>query len=220
MDIEQINYTTQALGRLAQQYVGKPKLTARLTALATLTQDLDSCIQAIAARMNVNTAVGIWLDICGWLAGVARVLPNGEVLADEPYRTLVIAKVARNHCKGDVPSMLAQLKRLFDKENVGYDIHVQDLGSMAMHVQIGRILSLDERSILSITSGVSMIPGGILPKPMGVKLSVSERPHFGPGNNEFFCFSGPDDPGTPLLDGGMGFSDPSSPTGMWAGGIL
>lgn len=217
MGVTQIDYQVQALGRLAQQYVDRTKFRARVSFLAAMAQDLDASIQAFAGKLNVTTAAGKWLDIIGWLVGVARVLPNQDVLTDGPYRTLILAKIARNHCTADVPSMIEQFRNLFDPGGTnGTAIVVTDHGQMAMTAEIGRPLTDAEKSILAITSGISQIPGGILPKPMGVRLTVGDRASTG-----FFSFTDVDNPGVPLTVGGRGFSDTEDPASTtWAGVVI
>jgi len=132
------------------------------------------------------------------------------VLADAKYRVLVMVKIARNSCKGTAPELLAALRYIFSNP----DIELDDSGGMAMHAQINRSLTSDEKSAVAIASGDSLTPGGILPRPSGVRLVLSER-----SSVNFFCFSDVSAPGTPLIAGGIGFSDIATPTGTWAGVI-
>ena len=214
MDIATINHATQALSRLVSQYADKPKLRALLTGIGGVANNIETALAAIGEALDPTVALGEQLEICGFLVGVSKVLPNGDALTDGQFRVLVLAQIARNHCKGTVPDMRAALRFIFDSSNAGVDMQVDDLGGMAMHAQLGRLLTSDERSVLDITSGDSQTPGGILPKPSGVTLTLSER-----AATDFFCFSDISAPGVPLLTGGIGFSDIGSPTGSWAGAI-
>ena len=208
MSIAAINHSTQALSRLVSQYANKTKLRALLTGIGVTANNIETALTAIGAVLDPTVTQGQQLDICGYLAGVTRRLPNGDALtSDAEFRILVLAKIVRNACKGTVPEMHAMLMFLFGSP----DVHILDLGWMAMHAQIGRLLTADEKSVLELTSGDSQVAGAILPKPAGVRLSLSERPAA-----DFFCFSDISDPGVPLITGGMGFSDIASPTGSWA----
>lgn len=212
-DITYKNYVAQGLGRLANQYVGKTKLTARLTALLNGVQDLDICAVNMGVyRLLVDSGVGGWLDVCGRFVGVARKLPNGASLGDADYRNLLQARIARNHCQGTIPEMVAQLTLLLDPTGHGDQIEVFDTGKMSVHAQVGRPVTANEASVFSITSGISKAPFGILPKPSGVKMQISDRAVTG-----FFCFStSTSAPLTPAVVGGQGFSDFNDPTGSWA----
>lgn len=208
-NIATINHATQMCSRLVSQYADKTKFRAFLTAIAAVPVNLEEAFAAIGLVLDPTVVEGQQLDICGALAGVTRKLPNGDSLpTDAAFRVLVLAKIVRNSCKGTVPEMHLMLRFLFGDP----DVHVVDLGGMAMHAQIGRLLTDDETSVLALTSGDSQVQGAILPKPAGVRLSLSER-----AATDFFCFSDIGDPGVPLITGGMGFSDVSAPTGTWAG---
>lgn len=206
-NIATISHASQMVSRLASQYADKTKFRAFLASVAAPAENLEEAFADVGLVLDPTTAEGQQLEICGHLVGVTRTLPNGDALSDAQFRVLVLAKITRNHCKGAVPEMHAALRFLFGDP----DVHVQDLGSMAMHAQIGRLLTAAEESVLALTSGDSLVPGGILPKPSGVSLSLSER-----DATDFFCFSDISDPGVPLIVGGMGFSDVATPTGTWA----
>jgi hypothetical protein len=224
--------STQGLGRLVSQYVNSPKLVALLTGVYGIGQDLENLFQRIGHVLNPNTSIyatdisGNYVEnsihasheqlrIIGQMVGVVPVLPNGDRLSDSEFFFLVMARIARNSCTGDVPNIREQLLRLFDPNGVGTRIIVDDLGGMAMHVQIMRRLTADERSILQITSGISQIPGGILPKPSGVSLTISES-----GATDVFNFSDANNLGTPIFPGDAGFIDAANyPTGSFAGVI-
>jgi hypothetical protein len=213
MDITYFNYVAQGLSRLANQYVGKPKLTARLTALLNGVQDLDICaVNMSVYRLLVDSGIGAWLDVCGRIVGIPRKLPNGTTLNDSDYRVLLRARIARNHAHGTIPELVAALTGLLDPQGHGDPIKVFDTGKMSVHVQVGRLVTADEKSILGITSGISKIPFGLLPKPSGVRMQLSDRAATG-----FFCFStSKTAPMYPAIAGGQGFSNLSSPTGSWA----
>jgi hypothetical protein len=210
MSVTAINHASQMISRLASQYATKTKFRSFLAAIAAVPTNLEEVFADVGLALDPTTAEGEQLDICGRLVGVTRTLPNGGTLTDAQFRILVLAKITRNVCKGTVPEMQTLLRFLFGNP----DVHVQDLGGMAMHAQVGRLLTDDEESVLALTSGDSQVAGAILPKPAGVKLTLSERAATG-----FFCFSDVSNPGTVLITGGMGFSDASTPIGSWAGVI-
>lgn len=207
MSVTSINHASQMISRLASQYATKTKFRAFLSAIAAVPVNLEDVFAAIGEALDPSTAEGEQLEICGYLVGVSKTLPNGATLTDAQFRVLVLAKITRNKCKGTTPEMHEALLFLFGNP----DVHVQDLGKMAMHAQVGRILTADEKSVLALTSGDSQVAGAILPRPAGVSLALSEH-----AATDFFCFSDVSDPGVPLMTGGIGFSDIASPTGTWA----
>jgi hypothetical protein len=208
MNITTIAHAAQMLSRLVSQYADKTRFRAFLTDIAAVPNNLEAAFAAIGEAIDPTTATGEQLDLCGGLVGASRTLPSGDTLSDAEFRVLVLAKIARNKCKGTVPDMHAALMFLFGNP----DVQVVDTGGMAMEAQIGRLLTTDEKSVLSIASGDSLTPGGILPKPSGVRLTMTER-----AATDFFCFSTITNPGVPLITGGMGFSEVSTPAGTWAG---
>ena len=102
MTVPTINHATQMLSRLVSQYTTKTKFRAFLAAVAAVPVNIEEAFADIGLSLDPSTSEGQQLDICGALVGVSRVLPNGDTLTDAQYRVLVLAKIARNACKGTV----------------------------------------------------------------------------------------------------------------------
>lgn len=81
-----------------------------------------------------------------------------SVLPDPEYRTLLRARIVRNNAKGSTAEIVGALNFLFSAPAV-----VDDPGTMAIGVAIGRPLSLVE---LAIVTGLD-----ILPRPAGVRIA-------------------------------------------------
>lgn len=137
---------------------------------------------------NIDTAVGYGLDVWGRIVGVGRVLTidstawfgfdeqsdsegwnqaafwsgtpvtSNYTLADESYRTLILAKAAANITNGSIPAINAILLGLFPNRGNCYVVDNQD---MTMIYKFTFTLSDVEKSIVT-HSGVLPTPTGVL----------------------------------------------------------
>lgn len=85
-------------------------------------------------------------------------ISGSTILADPEYRTVLKAKIVRNHAKGTTADIVRALNYMFDAPAV-----VEDPGTMAIGVYIGRQLSLVEQAIVTQMD--------ILPRPAGVRIA-------------------------------------------------
>lgn len=98
---------------------------------------------------------------------------DSNVLEDPEFRTLIKARIARNHTHGGPEDIIAALKFIFSADVVILD----DPGGMEISISIGRGLTYFEQVLCSDLN--------ILPKPAGVR--IASKTYFdGPG---FFGFS-------------------------------
>ena len=222
---------TQGLGRLIGQYVNSPKLIALLRGLYELGQDLDGMFQQIArfydiddditqAAANTDGARGAQLLGIGRLVGMSNMVPAPDgssiSLTVAQFILLVKARIYRNTVKGGtIPQLLhALLLLLPDLETVPPAeplITISEIGQMTTMVVVGREMTDWEVGAFAVPSGISMIKGGLLPRPDGVLLATYWQAA------GCFGFSSSTDPGVPLKTGALGFnSDPTSTTGRWA----
>ncbi|MBU0601141.1 MAG: DUF2612 domain-containing protein [Gammaproteobacteria bacterium] len=81
------------------------------------------------------------------------------VLGDPEFRTLILARIARNMSKGTTQELLSALSFIFG----GVLVALDDPGDMTISVAIGRYLTLIERAII--------VNLDILPRPAGVRIS-------------------------------------------------
>lgn len=95
----------------------------------------------------------------------ARFREEGEsdtdttVLADPEFRLLIRAKIVKNHSKGTNEDILKGLAYLFNAPRTV----VEDLGGMAIGVAIGRMLTFQEKAMVTVLD--------ILPRPTGVRIN-------------------------------------------------
>lgn len=113
-----------------------------------------------------NPAVG------GRFYGEGEPFTSTSVLADPEYRTLIKARIVRNNAQGTTAELVAALDFLFTAPCI-----VDDPGTMAIGVSIGRPLTLVEQAIVA---GLD-----ILPRPAGVRIAWIIY-YYG----EFFGFEG------------------------------
>lgn len=99
-----------------------------------------------------NAAIG------GRFYGEGEPIASTTLLADPEYRTLIKARIVRNNAQGSTADIVGALQFLFSAPAV-----VEDPGTMAIGVAIGRPLSLVE---LAIITGLD-----ILPRPAGVRIA-------------------------------------------------
>lgn len=104
------NHVQIALSQFLQQYQGRPRLAALMTALVAQIQDLEDAFYALNAgrQLYEGNAVGQQLDGIGELVGLPR---NG---ADDPeYLVLLNGTVAENNSDTTIPTMVNVVDILF-----------------------------------------------------------------------------------------------------------
>ena len=143
--------------------------------------------------MSIDTAFGYGLDLWGRILGITRVLNipstgtyfgfsaaaptvqgfsqapfysgtqlnNNFSLSDPSYKQLLIAKALANITNGTIPALNKILLTLFPGRGNAY---VTDNGNMTMTYTFNFFLTPVEQSIV--------LSSGVLPKPVGVSLSI------------------------------------------------
>lgn len=153
-----INYYANLL---ILQYVGKPK------AYATIQADAAPVVMGLLPNQvmnayNLDTAVGVQLDVLGKYVGVNRsgYGPSGFItLDDTDYRTFIRLGIARNTLGSSLYVIQNFLHQFFEG-----DIFVFDNKDM----QLSYYLNSDD---ISIELAYLFINEGLLPKPLGVQLA-------------------------------------------------
>lgn len=160
---------------ITSEYRQSTRFLAWLTAALTVLNDASSTIADIVAAFDLDNAVGVQLDIVGVLVGQRRKLNfeptdgSGAVLSDANYRTLLKAKILKNHWKGQLGELVAAWQILFP----GALIVVNDTQDMAIVVTLsGNFTPLLQELVTH---------GYIVPKPQGVRVNYSwgDLPVFG-----------------------------------------
>lgn len=164
------------------QYIDKPKAYAMVVANA-LAVVMDQLPVAVQNAYDINTAVGVQLDVIGKYVGALRVNPvNGlpVTLDDDDYRTLITLVIIKNNSG----SSLFTIQNLLAANFPGL-ILVADNQSMGLNYVL--IDTLGTPDLLKI-----LATGAYLPAPMGVQTSVVIVPHHDFPFFGFRTYAGPD----------------------------
>jgi hypothetical protein len=144
-----------------------PKWVAWLQVCLEIVDDMQQCVAGFDAAFDLDTAVGVQLDVLGVIVGAARRVtfqPSGgvsPVLDDETYRTLLRATIARNHWDGLIDSLQGIWQNLFP----GGRIVIQDEQNMtALIILTGAFSSILQDLIIN---------GYIVPRPETVQYTYT-----------------------------------------------
>lgn len=169
------------------QYLGQPKAYATVMAqVAPFVMDLLPLkVQDAFNLLGSNKAVGNQLDIIGKYVGVTR---NGYgftapiTLDDEDFLTFIQMGIIRNRSGSSLATIQSLLNEFFPDQ-----IFVFDYANMFMSYLIDTSVGSQDLIDLFVTEG-------LLPKPMGVGLSVIAYPII----DKFFGLRSYDGPASPL----------------------
>lgn len=164
------------------QYINKPKAYATVAAQVTPIF-MDQLPNSVQDAFNIETAVGVQLDVLGKYVGASRngyTLSGPVTLVDDDYRQLIKLVVIKNNSGSSLATIQALLAANFPGQ-----ILVSDNQSMGLNYVL--LESLGTSALLEI-----LATGGYLPAPMGVQISVvvvpvHTYPFFG-----FRTYSAPD----------------------------
>lgn len=107
------------LNLFTSQYKTAAKLQAWQTVLLQPFSDIMSCAQQITAAYDIDTAIGVQLDVLGQIIGAKRTVsfqPSmgvSPILDDSTYRLLLYAKRAINTWNGKILSLYPLWQTLF-----------------------------------------------------------------------------------------------------------
>lgn len=96
-----VNHLAAALARLPQQFRGKTKIEALLTALVTPCSAIEDALWQLLVERGVESAIGVQLDQLGVVVGQER---GG--LSDADYRRYIRARVAANRSRGNFEDLI------------------------------------------------------------------------------------------------------------------
>lgn len=156
---EIINYYANLL---ILQYKEKPKAYATIQALVTGVI-MDQLPVAVQDAFNLDTAVGVQLDVLGKYAGVSRTVYDftGPVtLDDDDFRTMIKIAIIKN----GFGSSLAEIQQLIWQFFEG-SLLVFDFQNMRMGYFFDS--NIGSRPLAEV-----FVRSGFLPKPMGVQLAA------------------------------------------------
>ena len=156
---------TTYLNRITSQHKTKPNYMALLEARLDPFIDLARCLDSFDAAFDLETAVGIQLDINGQFIGLSRLLtfqPEGGIsplLDDTMYRILLKAKISKNNWDGTATGMYELWGTLFPE----YTILIRDNQDMTMTVYTDMSTPFMLAQLIQHEY--------IIPKPMGVRFN-------------------------------------------------
>lgn len=106
------------LNLIPSQYQNSPKFKQWLTVLLTPLVDVQDLASNLDKYFDIDSAVGVQLDMLGHIVGASRLLPftptNGNpVLDDDDYRFLIKAQIARNTWHGTNEEIYDKWNELF-----------------------------------------------------------------------------------------------------------
>lgn len=154
---------------LILQYLGKPKAFAEIEALVTpiIMDLLPNEVQDGYNLLGASPAVGVQLDILGKYQNVTRSGYgfNGPItLDDTDFLTLIQIATIRNNAGSSLATIQALIFQFFSGQ-----IYVFDYANMNMSYLINT--SIGSQNLIDL-----FVNEGLLPKPMGVGLSVIAAP--------------------------------------------
>lgn len=151
------------LALITSQYQNSPKFLAWLEAVLQIAHDVSVCADSIPAAFDLDTAVGVQLDVVGASIGQPRLLdfqPTGgqsAYLEDATYRNILKLKTMTNYWDGKIATIYDAWYKIFP--DVVLNIH----DNMDMTADVTITGSLKQIIIDMILRDL------VLPRPEGVR---------------------------------------------------
>jgi len=153
------------LSLVTSEYADKPNFIAWLTAVLGPADDTASAGGSFAGAFDLDSAVGVQLDILGLIVGVSRTVDfqpsNGvsPVLDDDTFRVVLQARIAANAWDGTQPGLYNLWSTIFP----GISLQYVDNQDMTATATVTGLSSSIEQDLI--------VHGYIVPKPMGVAVT-------------------------------------------------
>jgi len=156
---------TPYLDLITSEHRGKPKFTAWLTSTLTKIDDGETATNSIPNAFSVTNAIGKQLDVVGQSIGQQRdigvpLTSSSSILDDNHYRLVLQARIARNQWDGTIGKIYDIWNSVFPTST----LQIIDNQDMTMQANVTGLT--DNLDTELVTAGL------IIPKPMGVTLSV------------------------------------------------
>ena len=175
---------------VTSEHADKPKFIASLRAITDPFVDLQAVLQGLPADFDLDSAVGVQLDVVGEWVGIGRQVKTPLTgiyfawdtpgvgwdegywqrpfdptqgltsLLDEPYRLLLRATIALNQWDGSLEEAKAAIEPLFPNNAV----YIQDNQDMSMTVAVSG-------PVLDVISAALLQGGYLALKPAGVRIN-------------------------------------------------
>lgn len=170
------------LNLFTSEYRMTPNLNRWANRLLTPLDDITNCISSMSEAFDLDSAVGVQLDVLGVIIGQSRTVgfqPSdgvSPVLDDATYRLLLQARIAFNQWDGLQASLQSTWQTLFP----GGKIVIVDAQNMSAAVVMSGVFTSIIQDL--ITNGY------IVPRPEAVEFSYSfaTLPIFGFDENSSF----------------------------------
>lgn len=104
---------------LTSEYRLAPNFNNWMQSVLSLLLDISYVLYGMDGNFDLDTAVGVQLDVLGAIVGVSRTVPFqpsggvNPILDDTTYRLLIKATIANNHWDGTIESLYPIWKTLF-----------------------------------------------------------------------------------------------------------
>ena len=155
------------LNLITSEHQGKPKFTAWLEANLNILDDGERLVSNLDTYFDLDTAVGIQLDVVGDIVGVKRTVNfqptdgSSPILDDVTYRLIIKAKILRNMWDGTLSSLYDMWNAIFADAT----LIIKDNQDMSINAIIIGLSSQMQKDLIS--------NGYLIPKPQGVRISYS-----------------------------------------------
>lgn len=157
------------LDLITSEHRDKPKFIALVSATLNQLDDIGTAASSLPSAFDVDNAIGAQLDVVGTLVGANRnigipLTSGSSILDDDYYRLLIKAKIAQNSWNGTIPGLYALWQTVFGNSSTLQIIDNQDMTMQAV------VTGMED-----IISSQLVQAGLIIPKPMGVGLTIIEQ---------------------------------------------
>jgi hypothetical protein len=147
---------------LILQYRGKERAYATIEALALLGV-VNQLPLTVQDAFDLDTAVGVQLDVLGKYVGVSRngyTFSAAVVLTDDEYRLLIKVAIVRNYSGSSLKDIQDLLFQFFPETLLVFDY-------LGMRISYFFNASIGSQALAEV-----FVESGVLPKPMGVEMGV------------------------------------------------
>jgi hypothetical protein len=116
-----MNTIAEYLLKVTSQYQNSPKFLEWLSIPLLICQHVHECSDNMPAEFDLDSAVGVQLDIIGQYLGQSRTLPfdptdgTSPYLEDNLYRKILVLKTMTNYWDGSLHSIYVAWNAIFDE---------------------------------------------------------------------------------------------------------
>ena len=139
--IEIQNHAELARSRVLKQYAEEQRIVGVISLLADAVQQVETALFGFAAKTNLGTADGGWLNTIGAIVGETR-----DGLDDAQYRKNIRARILANASSGSVEEILSVIYTVYG--HTGLSITIQEAPPAAVLIKIQDAMDLGFEKIL------------------------------------------------------------------------